>query len=100
MTGARDGEKAAVLIKGTAEQRAKAWELAQAVLEEDVETHEVPMEYHRLIIGPVGAVPLLLVCLAVLYWRAGMALRYIVLASRYGATAPYGQVGTDERVWR
>jgi transcription antitermination factor NusA-like protein len=46
-----------MIIRGTAEQRAKAWQMAQDVLLNDaVETHEIPSQLRRIVVGPNGTV--------------------------------------------
>jgi transcription antitermination factor NusA-like protein len=46
-----------MIIRGTSEQRAKAWQMAQDVLLNDaVETHEIPSQLRRIAVGPNGTV--------------------------------------------
>ena len=46
-----------MLIRGTPQQRARAWELAEEVLLMDaVETHDMPSQMRRVIVGPNGTV--------------------------------------------
>ena len=46
-----------MLIRGTPQQRARAWELAEEVLLMDaVETHDIPSQTRRVIVGPNGTV--------------------------------------------
>ena len=53
----KDVIPAQMFIRGTALQRAKAWELAQEVLLNDaVETHDIPMQLRRIVVGPNGTV--------------------------------------------
>ena len=52
-----EDSRSTMIIRGTAAQRAKAWELAQDVLLNDaVETHEIPTQLRRIVVGPNGTV--------------------------------------------
>jgi len=53
----KDVLPAQMFIRGTLEQREKAWALAQEVLLNDaVETHDIPPQLRRVVVGPNGTV--------------------------------------------
>jgi peroxiredoxin/rRNA processing protein Krr1/Pno1 len=57
MESSEEGTGKVMTIRGTAEQRGKAWELAQDVLLNDaVETHDIPIQMRRVVVGPNGTV--------------------------------------------
>lgn len=57
MESNEEGTVKVMNIRGTAEQRAKAWVLAQDVLMNDaVETHDIPTQMRRVVVGPNGTV--------------------------------------------